>query len=74
MHHRDRLRKRLLPLNFSGDPGDGIVRAGDREAGELRSHRDGRGIAYVRLEFLDAPLVMNGAPVTVDWPAYLGPR
>lgn len=74
MHHRDKLRKRLLPLNFSGPPGDGILRAGDREAGELRSHRDGRGIAYVRLEYLDAPLVMNAAPVAVDWPAYLGPR
>ena len=73
MHHRTKLRKRLLPVTFTGDPGDGILRAGDREAGELRSHRDGHGIAYLRLEFVEAgvPLTMNGSPVTVVWPGYL---
>jgi hypothetical protein len=73
MHHRDKLRKRLLPVTFAGDPGDGILRAGDREAGELRTHRDGHGIAYLRLELVEAgvPLAMNGGPVTVGWPGYL---
>lgn len=73
MHHRTKLRKRLLPVTFAGEPGDGILRAGDREAGELRSHRDGHGIAYLRLEFVEAgvPLAMNGGPVTVEWPGYL---
>ncbi|MGL4543762.1 MAG: YgfZ/GcvT domain-containing protein, partial [Polymorphobacter sp.] len=75
MHHRDRLRKRLLPVTFDGDPGDGIIRAGDREAGALRSHRGGCGIAYLRLEFVEAnaPLAMNGHAVDVRWPAYLAP-
>jgi len=47
--------------------------AGDREAGELRTHRDGHGIAYLRLELVEAgvPLAMNGGPVTVGWPGYL---
>lgn len=72
MHHRDKLRKRLLPISFVGDAGDGIIHAGEREAGELRSHRDGLGIAYLRVELLGAGgLTMNGSPVTTRWPAYL---
>ena len=64
MHHRDKLRRRLLPVRFAGDPGDGAISANDRDAGELRSHRDGHGLAWLRVELADAPLVMNGAPVT----------
>ena len=73
MHHRDRLRKRLIPVSFSGDSGDGIIRSGVKEAGVLRTQRDGVGMAYLRLEFIErnAPLVMNGGVVTVRWPDYL---
>jgi hypothetical protein len=72
MHHRDRLRKRLLPISFSGDPGDGIVRSDGREVGELRSSQGGHGIAYLRVEMLSCgALTMNDGEVVVHWPAYL---
>ena len=74
MHHRDRLRKRLLPVRFDGPAaiGDAIM-AGSIAAGELRSHTDGRGIAYLRLDPVEAatPLTLNGEPLTVLWPGWL---
>ena len=73
MHHRDKLRRRLLPVDFAGATGDGVIWAGDSAAGELRSHAGHRGIAYLRLDPVEAgtPLTMNGAPLTVVWPAWL---
>ncbi|MBV8972158.1 MAG: folate-binding protein YgfZ [Sphingomonadaceae bacterium] len=71
MHHRDRLRRRLLPVTVDGEPGDVAIRAGDTPAGELRRHADGRGIAYLRVEAADGPLTAGGATLTVDWPAWL---
>jgi len=75
MHHRDKLRKRLLPVLLSADPGEErSLRAGDRDAGELVSASGGRGIALMRVEFVEAgePLTLGGAPVTVEWPSWLG--
>jgi len=75
MHHRDKLRKRLLPVLFSADPGDErAVRAGDREAGELVSAHGTRGIALMRVEFVEdgAALTLGGTPVVVDWPSWIG--
>ena len=66
MHHRDKLRRRLLPVRFDGDPGDGAIAADGRDAGELRSHRDGRGMAWLRVEAASAPLTLNGAAVTTS--------
>ena len=84
MHHRDRLRKRLLPVGFAGDPGDGVILAGAVAAGELRSHGavgdtssgPSRGIAYLKLEPVEAgtPLTLNGGALTVDWPGWLPTR
>ena len=76
MHHRDRLRKRLLPVLLTAVPPseDVIIRAGDREAGELRSWRGQRGIAHLRLEYVETPteLTLSGAPLAVEWPTWLG--
>jgi tRNA-modifying protein YgfZ len=85
MHHRDRLRKRLLPVLLSELPGeDRVIRASDREAGELRTWRAApnagpdapaaRGIAHLRLEHVEAKaaLTLGGAPVLVEWPTWLG--
>lgn len=72
MHHRDRVRKRLLPLRLSGPAGDGRVMAGDREAGTLRG--EGAGdlrFALLRTEFLDAPLTVGGRPATLLRPSWL---
>ena len=71
MHHRDKLRKRLLPVTLAGDPGaDRIITAAGREAGELRTCQAGRGIAFLRLELLDG-LTLGGVPVTAHWPDWL---
>ena len=74
MHHRDKVRRRLVPIRFSGDPGDGsIVDAAGRAAGSLRSHRGELGIAHLRLEAAAEPLTLGGAPVSVGHPAWLAP-
>ncbi len=72
MHHRDKLRKRLLPVTLAGDLGDvRAVMSGDRESGALRSLHGRHGIAFLRLELLDG-LSVGGAAVTMDWPTWLG--
>ena len=73
MHHRDKLRKRLLPVLFDGGPGDGVILAGEREAGTLRTHRDERGIALLRVEYVERgdALAMAGGAVTVEWPSWI---
>ena len=50
--HRALIRKRLLPVAVEGplpEPGT-IVTAGEKEVGEMRSGRDGRALALLRLE------------------------
>jgi folate-binding protein YgfZ len=73
MHHRDRLRKRLLPLRLSGPGAPGAtVMAGDRAAGALRGARHGDlHMALLRTEFLDAPLTVDGAPAELIRPPWL---
>ncbi|PZN95398.1 MAG: folate-binding protein YgfZ [Alphaproteobacteria bacterium] len=74
MHHRDKVRRRLVPVSIAGDPGDGVVRdAAGRTAGTLRSHAGGLGIAHLRLEAAAGPLTAGGAALTVGRPAWLEP-
>jgi folate-binding protein YgfZ len=50
--YRGLVKRRLMPVAIEGpapEPGTSILLAG-RDAGEMRSHRDGRGIALIRLE------------------------
>jgi tRNA-modifying protein YgfZ len=52
MHYRGLVRKRLLPVVLKGprpEPGT-IIRLDEREAGEMRSSIDGRGLALLRLD------------------------
>jgi len=74
MHHRDKLRKRLLPIHLAGhSTPDARVMAGDRPAGELRGVRHGDlQMALFRMEYLDQPLTVDGAHVEVLRPAWLG--
>jgi len=71
--YRGLVRKRLLPVEVDGPlPAPGTpVMAGDKEAGEMRSGRDGFGLALLRLEHLDAaPLVAGSSrlsPRKPDW-------
>ena len=79
MHHRDRLRKRLLPLRLSGPAAaDAQVMAGDRVAGELRGARhvspEGTGdlqMAIFRTDYLDQPLTVAGAQAVLIRPGWL---
>ena len=71
MHHRDKLRRRLLPVTLAGDPDDSAITADGIAVGELRSHRDGRGIAYLKIDAAGAALRIGGVAATVDWPTWL---
>lgn len=65
MHHRAKVRKRLIPVQVAAGAVAGPVMAGEREAGELRSALDGLGLATLRLELVEqgAALTLEGAPV-----------
>jgi tRNA-modifying protein YgfZ len=78
MHYRGLVRKRLLPVVLKGprpEPGT-IIRLGEREAGEMRSSVDGRGLALLRLDRIaeaeqaGTPLSAGATevvPVKPDW-------
>jgi len=72
--YRGLIKKRLLPVRIEGSPPEPgtIVMLDGKEAGEMRSARDGIGIALLRLEAAggDAPLSANGitiTPLRPDW-------
>jgi len=76
MHHRDRLRKRLLPLALPANadgPGIGSpVMAGDREAGHLAGAAHGNlRMALIRMDHADAPLRIGGEPARLVPPPWL---
>jgi folate-binding protein YgfZ len=76
--YRALIRKRLLPVAVEGplpEPGTAVM-LGDKEAGEMRSGRDGMGLALLRLDAVDnaaasgVPLTAAEAklrPVKPDW-------
>ena len=73
MHHRDKVRRRLVPVTISGDPGDAteVKDAAGRACGRLRSRHGGQGIVHLRLEAADGPLWLGDAEVRVRRPAWL---
>lgn len=73
MHHRDKLRKRLLPLRLSGPSApDAKIMAGERVAGELRGQRHGDlQMAIFRMEYADQPLTVDGAAAELIRPQWL---
>jgi folate-binding protein YgfZ len=75
MHHRDKVRRRLVPVRIDGDSGDSttIADAAGRGAGTLRSRHGALGIAHLRLEAADGPLHIGGATAIVQRPAWLAP-
>ncbi len=70
--YRALIKKRLLPVAIEGpapEPGTPVT-AGGRDAGVLRSSVDGVGLALLRLEHLEAPLLAGEARLTAkkpDW-------
>ena len=73
MHHRDKLRKRLLPLRLAAPAAAGTpVMAGEKEAGTLRGAGLGQlHMALLRMDFADQPLSVNGAPAELIRPDWL---
>lgn len=73
MHHRDKLRKQLLPVRLSGPSApDAKVMAGDRVAGELRGARHGDlQMAIFRTEYADQPLAVDGTPAALLRPPWM---
>jgi folate-binding protein YgfZ len=72
--YRGLIKKRLMPVAIDGPlppPGTPVM-AGDQEAGEMRSGRDGVGLALLRLEAVAAskPLTAAGAKLTPQKPAW----
>lgn len=75
MHHRDKVRRRLVPVTIDGDPGDAseVKDAEGRAAGKLRSRNGNHAIVHLRLEAAAAPVFLGDAPLTVRRPAWLEP-
>jgi hypothetical protein len=63
--YRGLIKKRLMPVAIEGPlpAPDTILRLGDAEAGEMRSGRDGVGLALLRLEAV-AEAQRSGRPLT----------
>lgn len=73
--HRALIRKRLLPVTFSGpapEPGTPVL-AGEAEAGEMRSSCGEIGLALLRLEHLSggAGLTAGGVRLTPAVPSWV---
>lgn len=75
MHHRDKVRRRLVPVTIAGDAGDAIeVKDGEgRASGKLRSRNGAHAIVHLRLETAAAPLFLGDAALTVRRPQWLEP-
>ena len=76
MHHRGKLKKRLLPVAVDGPlpaVDTPVVGDGGKQAGTIRSASGERAIALMRLEHVDGdtPLTAGSARVTPQWPAWL---
>ena len=71
MKRRGQIKTRMLPIAFEGPPPPpgAEVLAGDLRAGEVRSGREGRAIALLRLDRIGGDLAVDGRPVRVERPA-----
>jgi tRNA-modifying protein YgfZ len=71
--YRGLIKKRLFPVRIDGpSPPDTEVTYGGKDAGEMRSSRDGLGLALLRLDAVAAgqPLSAGSAtltPMQPDW-------
>lgn len=79
MHHRDRVRRRIVPLRLHGPVGgsmdDGTLRdEAGRSVGAVLGEAAGDvAVAHLRLEASAAPIFLDGAAVSVLRPAWLAP-
>ena len=74
MKRRGTIKNRMLPLDFDGPaPAFGAeVLKGDLRAGEVLSGQDGAAMALLRIDRLDGDLTVDGRPVRLRKPAWMG--
>ncbi len=71
MHHRDKLRKRLLAVRLPDGAG-GPITCDGKPAADLRGVRHGDlQMALVRMDYADRPLTIDGEPVELLKPEWL---
>jgi folate-binding protein YgfZ len=71
--YRGLVKRRLVPVEVQGpmpSPYTPVLR-GNAEVGTMRSGRDGRGLALLRIDALDAPLAAGEATLLARIPAWL---
>jgi folate-binding Fe-S cluster repair protein YgfZ len=70
--YRGLIKRRLLPVRADGalPPHGTAVLQGERAVGEMRSSRDGVGLAVLRLDALAGELVADGVALTALVPAW----
>lgn len=77
MHHRDRVRRRIVPLRLaSPEPiSDATLRdeAGRSVGSVLGAPQSTLALAHLRLEAAGAPILLDGRPVEVLRPGWLAP-
>ena len=73
MHHRDKVRRRLLPLHVQGTPNSDEVMAHGKNAGELRGHGEDVRMAWLRLELVNdaRDITVGDVSATLIWPTWL---
>jgi folate-binding protein YgfZ len=70
--YRGLLKRRLLPVSAESLPPPGTpVTAGERVVGDMRSSREGVGLALLRLDALNLRLEAGGVPLAVNIPAWV---
>jgi folate-binding protein YgfZ len=74
MKRRGTIKNRMLPLDFDGPaPAFGAeVLKGELRAGEVLSGRDGCAMALLRVDRIDGDLTVDGRPVRLRHPAWMG--
>lgn len=74
MKRRGTIKNRMLPLDFDGpSPAFGAeVLKGELRAGEVLSGQDGSVMALLRIDRLDGDLTVDGRPVRLRKPAWMG--
>jgi folate-binding protein YgfZ len=70
--YRGLVKRRLVPVRGDGLPPHGTpVTSDGREVGDMRSSRDGYGLAVLRIDALDRPLEAAGVAITPHVPAWM---
>jgi folate-binding Fe-S cluster repair protein YgfZ len=74
-HYRALIKKRLVPVRIEGPPPEPgtTIRAGEAEAGIMRSSCDGMGLALLRKDAINAgaPLSAGSARLAPEPPGWM---